>query len=147
MVTITSTGTTASFSIYANNRITASEIDATSDERLKDIQGTIPLEQALKFVTGIDGILYTWKDGFGDPGLKSGFGAQSVHKAGFDHMVGHIPNEKVVGDTDDDGWVHPDKIQLSVGYNQAIPYHHEVIKHLLAEIDSLKAQVAELQKR
>ena len=138
---------TASFSIYCDNRINAVEFDATSDERLKDIQGTIPLDQAIKFVTDVNGILYTWKEGYGDVGLKAGFGAQSVHKAGFDHMIAHIPNENLAGEEDPDGWVHPDKMQLTMGYTQAIPYHHEVIKHLLAEINSLKAQVSELQNR
>ena len=137
----------ASFSIYANNRVTAPEFDATSDERLKDIQGTIPLDQAIKFVTDVNGILYTWKEGYGDPGLNAGFGAQSVHKAGFDHMIAHVPNENLAGEEDPDGWVQPDKMQLTMGYTQAIPYHHEVIKHLLAEIDSLKAQISELQNR
>jgi hypothetical protein len=46
---------------------------------------------------------------------------------------------------DDDGWKHPDKFQLTMGYNQAIPYHHEVIKHLLDRIEQLERTVAELK--
>jgi hypothetical protein len=134
------------YGIYCANRIQSGEVDVTSDERAKDIQGTIPLEQALQFVRAVDGILYTWKPGFGDEGLKSGFSAQGVHKAGFDHMVGHIPNENLAGDVDADGWTHPDKFQLTMGYNQAIPYHHEVIKHLLERIEQLEATVAKLAK-
>jgi hypothetical protein len=134
------------YGIYCANRIQSGEVDVTSDERAKDIQGTIPLDKALQFVRAVDGILYTWKPGFGDDGLKSGFSAQGVHKAGFDHMVGHIPNENLAGDVDDDGWTHPDKFQLTMGYNQAIPYHHEVIKHLLDRIEQLEATVAKLSK-
>jgi hypothetical protein len=119
-------------------------VDVTSDERLKDVQGTIPLDKALQFVRAVDGILYTWKPGFGDEGLKSGFSAQGIHKAGFDHMIGHIPNEQVDGQVDDDGWTHPDKFQLTMGYNQVIPYHHEVIKYLLDRIEQLEATVAKL---
>jgi hypothetical protein len=132
------------FGIYCSNRIQSGEVDVTSDERLKDVQGTIPLDKALQFVRAVDGILYTWRPGFGDEGLKSGFSAQGVHKAGFDHMIGHIPNEQVEGHVDDDGWTHPDKFQLTMGYNQAIPYHHEVIKHLLNRIEQLEATVAKL---
>jgi len=134
------------FSLYCSGRIQSNEVDVASDERLKDIQGTIPLDRALQFVRSIDGILYTWKPGFGDDGIKAGFGAQSVHKAGFDHMVAPVPNDRVEGTVDDDGWTHPDKVQLTVGYNQAIPYHHEVIKHLLDRIEQLEATVAKLAK-
>jgi hypothetical protein len=143
----TGAGTTATYGVYASNRMQAPEFDATSDERVKDIQGTIPIEKALQFIRGIDGIIYTWKPGFGDEGLKAGFSAQTVHKAGFDHMIGHIENDKISGDVDDDGWTHPDKVQLTMGYNQAIPYHHEAIKYLLDQIESLKSEIAELKSK
>jgi hypothetical protein len=139
-----STGTVG-WSLQCMGRIQVNEVDATSDERLKDIQGTIPLDRALQFVRAVDGILYTWKPGFGDEGLKSGFGAQSVHKAGFDHMVAPIPNELVEGSTDADGFTSPDKFQLTLNYMEAIPYHHEVIKHLLDRIEQLETTVAELK--
>jgi hypothetical protein len=132
------------WSLQCIGRIQVGEIDATSDERLKDIQGTIPLDRALQFVRAVDGILYTWKPGFGDEGLKSGFGAQSVHKAGFDHMVAPIPNDRVEGSTDADGFTSPDKFQLTLNYMEAIPYHHEVIKHLLDKVEQLEALVAKL---
>ena len=61
-------------------------------------------------------------------------------------MIGHIANENLVGDEDEDGWVHPDKMQLSVGYNQAIPYHHQVIKNLLERIEKLEQELIELKK-
>jgi hypothetical protein len=134
------------WSLYSSGRIQSAEIDVTSDERLKNIQGTIPLDKALQFVRAVDGILYTWKPGFGDEGLKSGFSAQSVHKAGFDHMVAPIPNDRVEGSTDADGFTSPDKAQLTLNYMEAIPYHHEVIKHLLDRIEQLEATVAKLAK-
>jgi len=140
----TGSSTTAPFSIYSDNRMNASEFDATSDERAKDIQGTIPLQTAVDFVKNIDGIHYTWnRDAVDhdDTGLKAGFGAQSIHKAGFDHMIAAIPNDKMKAQTDEDGWVHPKGFQLTVGYNQAIAYHHEVIKHLLNKIDELEKKL------
>ena len=140
-----STGTVG-FSLYCSGRIQSNEIDVPSDERLKNIQGTIPLDKALQFVRAIDGILYTWKPGFGDEGLKSGFSAQGVYKAGFDHMVVPVPNDRVEGSTDADGFTSPDKFQLTLNYMEAIPYHHEVIKHLLDRIEQLEATVADLTK-
>jgi hypothetical protein len=140
-----SSGTVA-YGIYCSNRIQSGEVDVTSDERAKDIRGTIPLDKALQFVRAVDGILYTWRPGFGDDGLKSGFSAQKVHKAGFDHMIGHIPNKNLLGEVDDDGWTHPENMQLTMGYNQAIPYHHEMIKHLLDRIEQLEAKINDLTK-
>jgi hypothetical protein len=133
--------------MYSVNRIMAQEVDAFSDERLKDIRGTIPLDSAIKFVKGVDGLHFTWKPGFGDAGLKTGFGAQSVHKAGFEHMISVIKNDRVEGKTDTDGWVHPDKAQLNMNYDQAIPYHHEVIKNLLDRIEQLEAEIKTLKNK
>jgi hypothetical protein len=143
-------GTTGTFGLYVDQRVQASEFDATSDERAKDIHGTIPLEQAIKFVKQVDGIHYTWnKDAIegADNNLKAGFGAQSVHKAGFEHMIDALPNEKMKEKVDEDGWVHPEGFQFTMGYNQAIPYHHEVIKHLLDRIEKLESELIELKKK
>jgi chorismate mutase len=138
---------TVPYGIYCSNRIQATEFDATSDERAKVIQGTIPLETAINFVKKIDGIHYTWDTDaveHDDKGLKAGFGAQAVHKAGFDHMVGVIRNDQMKEQIDEDGWVHPEGMQLTMGYNQAIAYHHEVIKHLLNKIDDLEKKLKEV---
>jgi hypothetical protein len=139
---------TVPYSLYCDNRIQATEFDATSDERAKDIQGTIPLDQALKFVKDVDGIHYTWNDKAveNDTGLKAGFAAQTIHKAGFDHMLGVIPNDKMEKKVDEDGWVHPEGMQLTMSYNQAIAYHHEVIKHLLQKVEELQNEVTMLKQ-
>jgi hypothetical protein len=139
---------TVPYSLYCDNRIQAAEFDATSDERAKDIQGTIPLDQALKFVKDVDGIHYTWNDKAveNDTGLKAGFAAQAIHKAGFDHMLGVIPNDKMEKKVDEDGWVHPEGMQLTMSYNQAIAYHHEVIKHLLQKVEELQNEVTMLKQ-
>ena len=139
---------TVPYSLYCDNRIQAAEFDATSDERAKDIQGTIPLDQALKFIKDVDGIHYTWNDKAveNDTGLKAGFAAQAIHKAGFDHMLGVIPNDKMEKKVDEDGWVHPEGMQLTMSYNQAIAYHHEVIKHLLQKVEELQNEVTMLKQ-
>lgn len=139
--------TISDVSLYANGRLMGIEVDALSDERAKNIQGNIPLDVALTFVKEVDGILYTWnRDAIegNDTGLKSGFSAQRVHKAGFGHMISMMPNDKLVETTDADGWTSPDKTQLAMNYSQAIPYHHTVIKHLLDRIEQLEATVAKL---
>jgi hypothetical protein len=139
-------GTTAPYTLYCDNRIQCAELDATSDERLKDIQGEIPLQEAIDLVNNVKPIKFTWKDGE-DKGLKTGFSAQQTHKAGFDHLVGAIKNEKVKEEIDEDGFVSPDKVQLTIAYDQVIPYHTAVIKHLLEKIEKLEQTVAELQAK
>jgi hypothetical protein len=56
----TGAGTTAPYSLYCDNRIEATEFDATSDERLKDIQGEIPLNDAITLVNNLKPIKYSW---------------------------------------------------------------------------------------
>ena len=61
-------------------------------------------------------------------------------------MVVPVPNDRVEGSTDEDGFTSPDKFQLTLNYMEAIPYHHEVIKNLLARIETLETMVASLTK-
>jgi len=139
----TGAGTTAPYSLATSQRIQAVEFDATSDERLKDISGGITAEEAIRFVQSVSGMYYSWKN---DPsgGLHSGFIAQDIHKAGFDHMVSTIPNTSLSGQVDDDGYTHPEGAQLTLNYSAITPYHHEAIKVLLDRVARLEAQISSL---
>jgi hypothetical protein len=136
-------GTTAPYSLATSQRIQATEFDATSDERLKDISGGITAEEAIRFVQSVSGMYYSWKS---DPcaGLHSGFIAQDIHKAGFDHMVSTIPNTSLSAKVDDDGYTHPEGAQLTLNYSAITPYHHEAIKVLLDRVARLEAQISNL---
>jgi hypothetical protein len=142
----TGAGTTAPYSLYCNNRVEATEFDATSDERLKDIQGEIQLDDAINLVNKIKPIKYTWKDSE-DKGIKVGYSAQQVEKAGYKHLIGHIPNEDLTSTTDSDGFTSPEGFQLTMNYDQVTPYHGVVIKHLLEEIQKLKQEIEILKKK
>jgi len=139
----TGEGTTAPYSLATNRRIQAEEFDATSDERLKDISGGITAEEAIRFVQSVSGMYYSWKN---DPsgGVHSGFIAQDIHKAGFDHMVSTIPNTSLSGQVDNDGYTHPEGAQLTLNYSAITPYHHEAIKVLLDRVARLEAQISSL---
>jgi hypothetical protein len=137
---------TVSISLYATDRIWAQEFDAFSDERMKDIQGTVELDEALKLVNDLKPIKYTWKEGE-DKGLKVGYSAQQVSKAGFDHLIGILPKEGLEETIDEDGFVSPKDTQFSMNYEQVTPYHGVVIKHLLEEIDKLKEEIKELKNK
>ncbi len=137
---------TVDISLYATARVWAQEIDAFSDERMKDIEGEIELDEALKLVNNLKPIKYTWKEG-DDKGLKVGYSAQQVSKAGFDHLIGLIPKEGLEETIDDDGFVSPKDTQFSMNYDQVTPYHGVVIKHLLEEIELLKQEIKELKNK
>jgi hypothetical protein len=137
---------TVSISLYATARIWAQEIDAFSDERMKDIQGEIELSEAIKLINNLKPIKYTWKEGE-DKGLKAGYSAQQVSKAGFDHLIGVLPKEGLEETIDDDGFVSPKDTQFSMNYDQVTPYHGVVIKHLLEEIEKLKNEIKDLQNK
>jgi hypothetical protein len=139
----TGAGTTATYSLAANNRIQAVEFDATSDERLKDISGAIAADDAIRFVQSVSGMYYSWKS---DPsaGLRAGFIAQDMHRAGYDHLISTIPNATLSGHVDDDGFTHPEGIQLTLNYSSITPYHHEAIKYLLAKVEALERTISNL---
>lgn len=136
---------TLNISLYATDRIWGQEIDAFSDERMKDIQGEIPLEDGLKLIKTLKPIKYTWKNN-SDKGLKSGYSAQQVHKAGFDHLISLIPKEGLEETIDDDGFLSPKDTQFSMNYDQVTPYHGVVIKYLLEKIEQLEQEIKELKK-
>jgi len=69
-------------SLYAQGRILcASEIDVTSDKRLKDSIGNISPEIALAAITKLQPVHFKWKkDASEDRALIAGFFAQQVHE-------------------------------------------------------------------
>ena len=137
---------TLSVSLYATSRIMGQEIDAFSDERMKDIQGEISLEDATKLVNNIKPINYKWKEGE-DKGLKTGYSAQQVIKSGFDHMVALVPKEGLEETIDNDGFLSPKDTQFVMNYEQVTPYHSVLIKNLLEKLDNLEKKVEDLTQK
>jgi hypothetical protein len=58
-----------------------------------------------------------------------------------------LPNEKLAASTDQDGWTSPETTQMSLNYNQTIPYHHVVIKNLLDRIVKLETKLSEITSK
>jgi hypothetical protein len=143
-------GTTAGtspnpYSLTCDSRIMAQEFDAPSDERLKNIKGEILLSKALEFVK-ITPIEFTWKDGE-DTGLKVGYSAQQTYKAGFEHLIGVVNKTGLQSTTDSDGFTSPQDAQFVMNYEQVIPYHSKLIKHLLDKIEILETRISQLENK
>jgi hypothetical protein len=124
----------------------SSEFNAPSDERLKNIRGEISLDKAIDFVTKVDPIEFTWKDGV-DTGLKAGYSAQQTYKAGFEHLIGVVKKEGMQEIVEPDGFISPKDAQFVMNYEQVTPYHSKLIKHLLDKIDELEARLAVLENK
>jgi len=141
------TGTSPNpYSLTCDNRIMSSEFNVPSDERLKDVKGKITLNKAIDFITKIDPIEFTWKDGV-DTGLKAGFSAQQTYKAGFEHLLGVVNRPGLESRIDEDGFVSPQDAQFVMNYEQVTPYHSKVIKHLLEKIEQLENKLNALENK
>lgn len=134
------------YSLTCDNRVMSSEFNVPSDERLKDVKGKITLNKAIDFITKIDPIEFTWKDGV-DTGLKAGFSAQQTYKAGFEHLLGVVNRPGLESRTDEDGFVSPQDAQFVMNYEQVTPYHSKVIKHLLEKIEQLENKLNALENK
>ena len=116
------------------------------DERLKNIRGEISLDKAIDFVTKVDPIEFTWKEGV-DTGLKAGYSAQQTYKAGFEHLIGVVPKEGIPEVVESDGFVSPKDAQFVMNYEQVTPYHSKLIKHLLDKIEQLENRISQLESK
>ena len=112
---------------------------------MKDIEGNVSLEEGIKLVKTLQPIKYTWKDNK-EKGLKIGYSAQQVAKAGFDNLISLIPKEGLEETIDEDGFVSPKDTQFSMNYDQVVPYHGVVIKHLLEKIEQLEKEIQLLKE-
>ena len=141
------TGTSPNpYSLTCDNRIMSSEFNAPSDERLKNIRGEISLDKAIDFVTKVDPIEFTWKEGV-DTGLKAGYSAQQTYKAGFEHLIGVVSKEGIPEVIEPDGFISPKDAQFVMNYEQVTPYHSKLIKHLLDKIEQLENRISQLENK
>ena len=133
------------YSLTCSSRVQSPEFNASSDERLKENITPITLNDALNFVKSISAVTFNWKDPE-NPGKKSGYIAQQVMRAGFDHLISIVGNANVQEKIDADGFVSPASAALVMNYDQVIPYHSVTIKNLLERIEKLESEIKEFKK-
>ncbi|MCC5835208.1 MAG: tail fiber domain-containing protein [Opitutales bacterium] len=138
---VTGTGV---YSLRAENRIMAAEFNAVSDARLKTNITPILESDAMDFVNKVSAVKYHWKDGE-DKGLKFGFIAQDLVKAGFNNMVGQSADPEMNEEIDASGFTSPAGARFSVNYEMATPILLVAIKQLKKEADLREARIEELE--
>ena len=124
----TSSGS-SSYSIRATGRVLASEFNAVSDSRLKDVQFDIDPSIALNMITGLRPVSFTWKNNpTGQPVL--GLLAQEVEQV--------IPN--AVSQITTDAFID----QRELSYNQLTAVSIGAIKELNIKINQLSSLDSEI---
>lgn len=134
------------YSLYGNGAVAGSSFPNTSDERLKDFQGTP--ENCLDKLSTLTGYYYTWKDNSQElrangPSVNLGLSAQEVQQV-FPEVITENIHNKITGE-------NPETLNeqlgttISVDYGKLVPALIEAIKELKATIESLEAKVALLE--
>jgi len=89
-------GTSGNFSIIASDRIQATEFNAVSDARIKNIQSRMDSKNALEKINQLQVTNYTYKDWLQKgTAIKTGFIAQEVEKiipSAVNQATNYIPN-------------------------------------------------------
>jgi hypothetical protein len=125
-----STSVYATAGVYVNplyNVIYATDMVATSDERLKDRVG--PIENALDKVNTLDGFLYTWNDNYTgtDESVQVGVSAQQVEK-----VLPEAVDELETG-------------YKGVSYGKLVPLLIEAMKELTQENKLIRSELENLK--
>lgn len=138
---ISGNSTNVTIGLQVSNRIWCeSEIDCTSDFRLKDNIQKISGDDGLKFIKSVNPVKFIWNENSGQGGnLASGYVAQNVLKEHYSHMVNLHSKTGMVEHVDEDGFVSPFDTQFTVNYQAAIPYLHAALIKAFEEIEILKS--------
>lgn len=142
----TASNVTRTYSLRTKHSILAAEFNATSDARLKSDITPIRESDAMDFVNKVSAVQYHWKEGE-DKGLKFGFIAQDLVKAGFNNMVGTTDDPEMKEETDASGFTSPAGARFNVNYEMATPMLLVAIKQLKTEADVRETRIEELEDR
>lgn len=142
---ISGTQTGLPVSLHTTGRIVASEVDATSDRRLKNDIQDITAQTANEFIKKARPVTFRW---IKVPDGKQNFGfiAQEVGKAGFDNLLALSKDDTLHKTVDSDGYLSPEGAKFELNYDGIIPLltkaiqdDRDMLAKLKAANDSLRA--------
>ncbi len=132
-------------SIWAQNRIAATEFNAYSDQRLKENIEDISTDDAIDFVQHLKPKSYTWKSDKNQ--TKSiGYIAQDILRLRkWDCLVSLSEDAELEEIIDDDGFINPAGKRFQVSYQAGVPILHKALAASFERLDAQKAEIDELR--
>ena len=118
---------------------------ATSDVRLKDDLKTISPDEGLRFVTDVHPTSFVWKK---DGSRGTGYIAQQLMAAGYEHLVAMVPNKIVAAEEHQFGDMtvqSPDGMQMVAKYDDTNALLHAALRGALAQIAALEMRLTALE--
>jgi hypothetical protein len=118
---------------------------ATSDVRLKDNLKTISPDEGLRFVTDVHPTSFVWKK---DGARGTGYIAQQLIAAGYEHLVSTIANKDVAAAEHQFGDMtvqSPDGMQMIAKYDDTNALLHAALRGALAQIAALETRLTALE--
>jgi hypothetical protein len=139
-------GTTGLFSARFDGRVVVtSEIQVTSDARLKQNVQNLSLDYARRFMKESRPVSFNWKSG--DTIIEYGFIAQEIYKSNFTDMVVVTPHPGLEKIVDEDGFVHPADAKFTVATGKIIPLLTLTTNELYEKDEQKDIKIAELEAR
>lgn len=116
--------------------IVGGELNVVSDRRKKKNITKLDAEYCKSFIENIEPKKFQY-DYVQDNQMSYGYIAQDVAKRNFHELVNLVPDESIVEEVDDDGFVSPAKTSFVLSNQNIIPILHMAIKDLYAKIEQL----------
>ncbi len=137
--------TSYNYSIRALGRILCTgSIDVMSDRRVKTNIRELTDEYCTSFIKCTTPVQYNRKDN--DDNEYFGYIAQELIRSGFEDLVNFIPDDNMVEEVDEDGYVSPEGMAYNISCEHIIPILAKNQKRLMQENEELKSKIDIIMK-
>ncbi len=134
------TPTSYNYSIRALGRILCTgSIDVMSDKRVKTNIQELTDDYCTAFVKYTTPVKYNRING--DPNENFGYIAQELMRAGFPELVNLIPDDDMIEEIDEDGYISPEGMAYNISYEHIIPILAKNQQRLMKENEELKNKI------
>lgn len=130
----------------ANRLLCLSEIDCTSDLRLKSNVQNISSQEGLDFLYQNKPKTFIWNEKSNQNGVFSaGYIAQNFAKNKYGHLLNIHDREGLEKHVDENGFESPENAEFSINYNGTIPYLHAALLAAFEKINELTEEINKLK--
>ncbi len=135
--------TSYNYSLRALGRILCTgSIDVMSDKRVKKNIKPLTDDYCTSFIKCTTPVRYNRTHG--DPNECFGYIAQELMRAGFTELVNLIPDESMIEEIDEDGYISPAGIAYNISYEHIIPILAKNQQRLMKENEELRDKIDQI---